>query len=370
MAEIIFQYEGRNIIIQCNKNQKMKDICDNLCNKTNTNLDSLVFLYGGSQLKFDKKYEEITKENKITILVYKIEDENEYCSKCGRILNNKIFDEMLSLNNGLNYILTGLKSQIDNIIIDINSRKDAIYINSQLRNINYIINGINEDIKKINNQLNQIKYNSNNSLNGIEIKKNKINLNNNEIICIYNKQEEEINLLHDYKLDINKWDDIFKKAYLEGKNNINEKNIDIYINDKKIKFNYIYKSEEKGDIKVKFIFKKLLTSTHYMFRGCSSLESIDLSSFNTTNLQNIGNMFSRCSSLKSIDLSSFNTINANDMSFMFRGCSSLKSVDLSSFNTNNVKNMECMFYECSSLKKENVKISKSESKIIKQLNEL
>ena len=81
-------------------------------------------------------------------------------------------------------------------------------------------------------------------------------------------------------------------------------------------------------------------------------------------------MFSRCSSLKSIDLSSFNTINANDMSFMFRGCSSLKSVDLSSFNTNNVKNMECMFYECSSLKKENVKISKSESKIIKQLNEL
>jgi hypothetical protein len=32
--------------------------------------------------------------------------------------------------------------------------------------------------------------------------------------------------------------------------------------------------------------------------------------------------------------------------------------------------MECMFYECSSLKKENVKISKSESKIIKQLNEL
>ena len=55
MAEIVFQYEGQNITIQCNKNQKMLDICNNLSNKINTNLDSLVFLYGGSQLKFDKK---------------------------------------------------------------------------------------------------------------------------------------------------------------------------------------------------------------------------------------------------------------------------------------------------------------------------
>ena len=65
MAEIVFQYDGKNITIQCNKNQKMLDICNNLSNKINTNLDSLVFLYGGLQLKLDKKYEEITKENKI-----------------------------------------------------------------------------------------------------------------------------------------------------------------------------------------------------------------------------------------------------------------------------------------------------------------
>ena len=53
--------------------------------------------------------------------------------------------------------------------------------------------------------------------------------------------------------------DEVKKSYLEGKNNINENNVDIYINDKKIKFNYKYKSNEKGNIKVKFIFNKLLT---------------------------------------------------------------------------------------------------------------
>ena len=122
--------------------------------------------------------------------------------------------------------------------------------------------------------------------------------NKNEITCIYNKQKDEINLLHDYSDDINGWTEEEKKSYIEGKNNINENNIDIYINDKKIKFNYKYKSNKKGNIKIKFIFKKLLTSTTYMFWECSSLQSINLSSFNTTNVKDMSLMFSDCSSLK------------------------------------------------------------------------
>jgi len=39
-------------------------------------------------------------------------------------------------------------------------------------------------------------------------------------------------------------------SYMEGKNNINEMNMDIYINNKKIKFNYKYKSNEIGKIKL------------------------------------------------------------------------------------------------------------------------
>ena len=54
MAEIVFQYEGNNITIQCNKNQKMLDICNNLSNKINEDIDSLVFLYGGGQLDLEK----------------------------------------------------------------------------------------------------------------------------------------------------------------------------------------------------------------------------------------------------------------------------------------------------------------------------
>ena len=52
---------------------------------------------------------------------------------------------------------------------------------------------------------------------------------------------------------------------------------------------------------------------------------------------------------------------------MFYRCSSLQSIDLSSFNTNNVKDMSCMFSFCSSLKKENVKISNYGKKILDQL---
>ena len=42
--------------------------------------------------------------------------------------------------------------------------------------------------------------------------------------------------------------------------------------------------------------------------------------------------------------------NVKDMSYMFNGCSSLKSLNLSSFNTNNVKDMEYLLVCCSSLK--------------------
>ena len=235
MAEVLINYEGQSIKIQCNKNQKMEDICNKLCNKINMNINSLLFLYGGNQLNLNKLYYEISKQNKIIILVY--ENKNEICSKCGRVLNDKIIDEIFLLNNNLNQILIGLKGQIENIINDINNNKDIIIINSQLKNINFIINNIKDDIIKENNKLNEIKINEN-KINEIHTKENKLK---NEIICIYNKHKEGINLLHDYKLKINNWSKEGKLCYIKGKNNINEKNIDIYINNKKIKFDYKYR---------------------------------------------------------------------------------------------------------------------------------
>ena len=95
-----------------------------------------------------------------------------------------------------------------------------------------------------------------------------------------------------------------------------------------------------------------------MFRGCSSLTSLDLSSFDTSSVTDMSAMFSGCSSLASLDLSSFDTSKVHYMSDcgpdwylegMFSGCSSLTSLDLSSFDTSSVTDMRDMFYGCSSL---------------------
>ena len=175
MAEIVFIYDGRSMTIQCNINKKMKDICINLSNKINANINSLTFLYGGRILNLEKKYNEITKENKITILVYKNENEEEICPKCGRILNNKKLDEIISSNNKINNKLKGINNQIQYISNILINNKDIDNANLQLENIIDVINKINEDIKKINNELNLMKVND------IQINNLKLNKINNLI---------------------------------------------------------------------------------------------------------------------------------------------------------------------------------------------
>jgi len=91
------------------------------------------------------------------------------------------------------------------------------------------------------------------------------------------------------------------------------------------------------------------TSMYSMFNGCSSLTSLDVSSFDTSNVTDMGSMFSGCSSLTSLDLSHFDTSNVTTMGSMFSNCSSLTNLDLSNFDTSNVTNMRSMFWECSSL---------------------
>ena len=76
-----------------------------------------------------------------------------------------------------------------------------------------------------------------------------------------------------------------------------------------------------------------------MFAGCSSLTSLDLSSFNTSKVTDMRGLFAGCKNLRSLNVSSFNTSNVQHMDAMFKGCSSLTSLDLSNFNTSNVVSM-------------------------------
>ena len=96
--------------------------------------------------------------------------------------------------------------------------------------------------------------------------------------------------------------------------------------------------------KIKFINFDGCKFTPNMFEGCSSLKSLDLSTFDTSNVGSFINLFANCSSLESLDLSSFNTSNSTHMGTMFSGCYSLYEVKLSnSFTMDSVTNSTLMF---------------------------
>ena len=90
-----------------------------------------------------------------------------------------------------------------------------------------------------------------------------------------------------------------------------------------------------------------------MFSNCSSLETIDLSNFDFSNSgsYSIGAMFQNCNSLKSVKFPSDVHFN-NDVTTrqVFYQCNSLETLDLSSFDTTNVTSMGEMFSYCYSLK--------------------
>ena len=87
------------------------------------------------------------------------------------------------------------------------------------------------------------------------------------------------------------------------------------------------------------------------FCDCRSLETIDLSGLDTSEVTGMGAMFAACASLVSVDgLAGLDTSSVTYMDSMFRGCTSLASVDgLSGWDTSSVTNMNAMFHGCAPL---------------------
>lgn len=98
----------------------------------------------------------------------------------------------------------------------------------------------------------------------------------------------------------------------------------------------------------------MITSTYELFSGCISLESINLTGFKTTHVWNMADMFLDCHSLKELNLGSFDTKYAQDMSSMFQNCKSLKKLNLSNFRTPQVFGMDYMFSGCEALQELNI----------------
>lgn len=104
-------------------------------------------------------------------------------------------------------------------------------------------------------------------------------------------------------------------------------------------------------------------NTNGLFRGCLSLNSIkNMNKLYTSSVTDMAYMFFGCKSITSLDLSHFDTTKVTKIHQMFSGCENLTELDLSSFNTTKMNmtqyldrkwrySMEGMFDDCNNLGK-------------------
>lgn len=93
-----------------------------------------------------------------------------------------------------------------------------------------------------------------------------------------------------------------------------------------------------------------VTNLCSMFKDCTSLTELDLSGSNSENVKDMKEMFDGCRALSKLVLTDFKTEQVTTMESLFRNCSKLETLDVSSFNTENVTTMVGMFNNCSSLR--------------------
>ena len=156
-AKVAFTLKDVELSIQCSTWDKMKDICQKYATKIGTNINSLIFLYGGNQLNFNLNFKDqanildkISKE--MHVLVYKNENHVFICPECGTHIkfDTKIVHDLILSNKNIKDSLMELKTQLDNVI----SKNSTInLINIQLKNINIILDKLNEDIQKNSSKL-------------------------------------------------------------------------------------------------------------------------------------------------------------------------------------------------------------------------
>lgn len=142
------------------------------------------------------------------------------------------------------------------------------------------------------------------------------------------------------------WENGIGQAYFAAEGGINGKDaaeglFKDLVNLKEVNFNGAFHTEQAE-------------SFREMFYGCENLETVDLSTLDTSNVTTMREMFRDCHRLKEIDVSSFDTSKVTMLYAMFSNCLTLKKLDLSAFDTANVTNIGYMFSACSGLEEVNV----------------
>ena len=368
LQKILFQM--KNNICKIYRDNKIKEL-GFLCNipsPDNSNLIPILIIYNYKlkendiiKININNKDIEIKIDKSRKKLIYTYDKLNISIIEI-KPINDKIINNFLKINKD--------SDKKENILKEINENKTVYIFYYQNENIKFIYGLLTEnkdnEINIINNE--DLSFSPIFSMDTFEIigfyYGNPVNENRKGIFIEniinefykknYNTKNEIRIILKIEKEDINK--DIY---YLDNSNNdknsnehlkeLNESNVDIFINNKKYKYKKFFKTENDGNYAITLIFKNIINDCSYMFFGCENLIYIDLSSFNTINIINTSNMFSGCKKLINIDLSSFNTKNVKNMSQMFYDCNKLIRIDLSFFNTKNVENMNGIFSGCKNL---------------------
>jgi len=108
-----------------------------------------------------------------------------------------------------------------------------------------------------------------------------------------------------------------------------------------------YLTEQQNNVTI--VWNNQLTSCNEMFKDLKNIIKVDLSKFDSSNIENMRHMFYGCGSLISINLNNINTNKVITMNGMFDLCTSLTSLNLDFFRTPSIKDISGMFYNCSSL---------------------
>ena len=122
-SKVNFNYNGAISIIQCLKNEKMKQICEKFAFKSGLDFDSLYFLYNGGKIDFDLTFYEqansFDKENLEMSVIALSDVKNKIelkCPNCQHLLNIaeiKDFYNLITFNKNIDTMLNELKSQIN-----------------------------------------------------------------------------------------------------------------------------------------------------------------------------------------------------------------------------------------------------------------
>ena len=107
-----------------------------------------------------------------------------------------------------------------------------------------------------------------------------------------------------------------------------------------------------------------------MFYKCSSLTSLNLSNFNTSQVISMNNMFYECSSLTSLNLSNFNISQVKNKNNMFYNCDNLGYINFNNFNERKKVNCNKMFYNVPNNIVICINESITQSKILSQIRNI